>query len=258
MKAHVDIDRATAPSFVLEDELRPFRSAWHAHRRHQLLYSRRGALRLEAEGRQWLVPPQRAAWLCAGVSHRVSASAPVSLRTAYLARPLGAGLSGCRVFELPQVGRALLEHGVRWGPASSGRDALARQYFAVLAALAREWAATPDRFGLPAAGSEAMDRAMALGLARLDAPPLVAEVARHVAMSPRSFQRQFLAETGSSWRTFVLQARMLRAMELLAAPGARVTQVAMALGFASFGAFTRAFSRLAGQAPSEYARRASG
>lgn len=248
----------TAPSFVLEDEWPRFRTEWHSHRRHQLLYSRRGALWLEAEGRQWLVTPQRAAWLAAGVRHRGSSSAPVSLRTAYLARPLGKGLTGCCVFDLPPVGRAMLEHGVRWGPGGAPGDLLARQYFALLAALAHEWAAAPARLALPAAETEVIERAMAMTVERLGEALRVGEIARAVGMSARTFQRQFAAETGCSWRTFALQARMLRAMERLAAPGARVTAVASSLGFSSFGAFTRAFTKLAGEPPSEYLRRARG
>lgn len=264
MKPTVDVDRARAASFVLDDELLPFTSEWHKHKRHQVLYSRRGALRLQVGGVQWLVPPQRAAWLAAGTPHRVWATTQVSLRTAYLARPLGKGLEGCRVFELPPLGRELLEYGARWGPEGAGKDRKAAAYFGVLAQLCREWAAQPSRLSLPAAKTEAIERAMRLTLEGIDRRRggeddgergSLAEVARRVGMSTRTLQRQFLAETGSSWRTFSMQARMLRALELLAVPGARVTEVAMRLGFSSFGAFTRAFSRLAGETPRDYARR---
>ncbi|HTJ40688.1 MAG TPA: helix-turn-helix transcriptional regulator [Kofleriaceae bacterium] len=257
MKAHVDVDAAIAPSFVLDDELRPFRSGWHAHGRHQILYAARGALRLEIEGAQWLVPPQRAAWLAAGVAHRVSAYSPVSLRTAYLSRALDRHARGCRVFDLPPVGRELLAYGARWGPSTSPRDARARAYFAVLADLCREWAATPDRFSLPAAKTPLVERAMALTIEALGDQISLAFVARKAGASPRSLQRAFVAETGGSWRSFLTQARMLRAIELLAAPSARVTDVAIELGFDSFGAFTRAFKLLTGETPRDYAKRVS-
>lgn len=258
MKAQIDVDGSRAPSFVLEDELPPFSSGWHTHRRHQILYSQRGSLRLQVGGAQWLVPPQRAAWLAAGVPHRVWSKAPVSLRTAYLARSLDREATGCRVFELPPVGRALLEYGARWGPETPTRDARATAYFAVVADLCREWAQTPDRFSLPAARTPEIERAMAITIERLDGVRernTLADVARAAGLSARTLQRQFTAETGSSWRTFLMQARMLRALELLAVPGARVTQVATRLGFTSFGAFTRAFAQLAGETPRDYLRR---
>lgn len=264
MKPIVNVDKSPAPSFVLDDELPPFVSEWHRHRHHQVLYSRSGALRLQVGGAQWLVPPQRAAWLSAGVSHKVWSSAPISLRTAYLHKRLGGDARGCRVFELPAVGRAMLEYGARWGPETPPRDRRAAAYFAVLADLCLEWAQAPDRFSLPAARTAPIEKVMARTMAgieeqiagELDEPPSLADLAREVGMSARTLQRQFTAETGTPWRTFAAQARMLRAVELLAAPGARVTDVAARLGFASFGAFTRAFSRLTGDTPRDYAARA--
>lgn len=48
-KPLVDVDAVQAPVFCLADELSPFTTPWHVHRRHQLLYSAHGALRLEVE-----------------------------------------------------------------------------------------------------------------------------------------------------------------------------------------------------------------
>src|SRR5689334_1024734 len=130
--ARVDVDTVAAPSFGLADQLRPFRSEWHQHRRHQLLYAASGAMRLEAADGQWLLPPQRAAWIPRRLRHRVSASGPIALRTLYLAPSLTIS-DQCRVFELPAVGRELILHAMRWGPTSAPRDPLARSFFHLLA-----------------------------------------------------------------------------------------------------------------------------
>ena len=63
------------------------------------------------------------------------------------------------------------------------------------------------------------------------------------------------AVIGMSWRTYLLHARMLQAMAQLAAPDQGVQQTASAVGFDSLSAFTRAFTRFAGEAPSGYHRR---
>ena len=60
-----------------------------------------------------------------------------------------------------------------------------------------------------------------------------------------------------TWRAYLLQARLLRAMALLAEPGGRsVLDVAHRVGFGSVSAFTRAFRAATGETPSGYRRRA--
>jgi transcriptional regulator GlxA family with amidase domain len=58
-----------------------------------------------------------------------------------------------------------------------------------------------------------------------------------------------------SWRTYLLQARLLRSMALLAEPGPTVLQVATSVGFDSASAFARAFSSRIGETPSAYRQR---
>jgi len=82
-----------------------------------------------------------------------------------------------------------------------------------------------------------------------------ASVSRAVGVSERTLRRLFRAELDMSWRTYVLQARLLRSMALLAEPGPSVLRVATDVGFDSASAFSRAFLRYAGETPSAYRRR---
>jgi AraC-like DNA-binding protein len=58
-----------------------------------------------------------------------------------------------------------------------------------------------------------------------------------------------------SWRSYLHESRLLRAMALLAEPGPSVLQVATTVGFESVSAFTRAFGRYRGETPSAYRTR---
>jgi transcriptional regulator GlxA family with amidase domain len=84
----------------------------------------------------------------------------------------------------------------------------------------------------------------------------VTDVCRAVGISERTLRRRFQAATGQSWRSYLLQARLLRAMTLLAEPGRSVLDVSIAVGFANVSAFTRAFTRRCGETPSTYRTRA--
>jgi transcriptional regulator GlxA family with amidase domain len=46
-----------------------------------------------------------------------------------------------------------------------------------------------------------------------------AEVGRAVGWSERTLRRRFVEATGLTWRRYLLHARLLRAMALLAEPG---------------------------------------
>lgn len=66
------IDSSPYTAFAYLDHDRDIRYDWHAHNRHQLMYAFSGTLRLEADHGIFLLPPQRAAWIPAGVSHRTT------------------------------------------------------------------------------------------------------------------------------------------------------------------------------------------
>lgn len=77
----------------------------------------------------------------------------------------------------------------------------------------------------------------------------VDEVARRVAMSPSHFAHRFQAVARISPMRFLRQVRLDRARERLVS-GARVSEVAMEVGFESPAHFTREFKRTFGFTPS--------
>ncbi|MFS8070276.1 MAG: helix-turn-helix domain-containing protein [Byssovorax sp.] len=255
-RPHVDVDAVPLSAFGLGDDFGPLSSTWHAHAKHQLLYAASGTLKLEIEGSQWLLPPQRAAWIRAQTRHRVHAASAVALRTVYLSPRLrGAPPDACVVFAAEPIAREMILYAMRWGPDRQADDAAARAFFAALAALAGEWATQPLPFRLPAATSPELARAMDYAIASLGEAPSIEDAARRAGLSTRTLERRFADEAQTSWRRFLHQARMMRAMELLDAPLARVTDTALAVGFESPGAFTRAFTEFAGENPKDFRSR---
>lgn len=256
-KPLVDVEASPASAFCLTDELTPFTSQWHSHQRHQLLYSARGALHLEVERAQWLLPPQRAAWLRRGTLHRVRASQPVTLCTVYLVPSLvpAPPEEECCVFLLPPLAREMLLYSTRWEVDRAPDDAMAESFFQTLALLLAEWAAQAQTWWLPRARTPELEKAMAYTLAHLAGPVTFASAAHAAGLSSRTLARRFEDEAGTTWRRFLHDARMLRAMELLAQENARVTQTAYAVGFESLAAFTHAFHAFSGERPRDFRQR---
>ena len=56
----------------------------HRHRRAQLLYSATGVMIVGTEHGTWVVPPQRAVWIPAGVRHEIRMIGQVSTRSTYI------------------------------------------------------------------------------------------------------------------------------------------------------------------------------
>ncbi len=258
--AKVDVDAAAPRAFAIAEELEPFVSEWHRHDRHQLLYSARGTMRLQFAGKQWLLPPQRAAWLPRGAMHQVSASGPVLLRTVYLGQEIVEGIPelcrrDCLVFPVSPLVREMILHGMRWPHDHDPADPLPPRFFALCAELCAELSRGTLPLWLPTGQTDEVRRAVDFTRQHLAEKLRQADVARACGLSERSLSRRFPEETDMTWQRFLQQARLLRAAELLSVPGARVTDAAFEVGFESLPAFTRAFERLMGETPKVYRSR---
>jgi AraC-like DNA-binding protein len=79
----------------------------------------------------------------------------------------------------------------------------------------------------------------------------VGALAKRVAMSPSHFAHRFTAVARMSPMRYLRQARLDRAHALLLESGARVSEVALEVGFESPAHFTREYKRRFGVAPSK-------
>jgi AraC family transcriptional regulator len=87
----------------------------------------------------------------------------------------------------------------------------------------------------------------------LDQPLSLADLAAEAGLGERQFCRAFRASTGASPHQYVLQRRVHRAQELIAAGGV-LAEVALRCGFTDQSQLTRSFSRHLGLTPGAYRR----
>jgi AraC-like DNA-binding protein len=223
--------------------------------RHYLLCASAGALRLEAQGQAWLLPPARAALIEAGRPIRVSI--PQQVTTASILFDVGftpAPSAPLSVFDLSHLARALVTECCTWGESDEPLTAYAETLFAALAVVAWRLAEQPSPVVVPAGQSPELRRALRLTEQRLGGEVRFADLAADVGLAPRSLARRFEDETGMTWRAVLRRMRILRAVEELAAGNRSVTQIAFTVGYTSLSAFNEAFRELTGRTPTEYRR----
>jgi AraC family transcriptional regulator of adaptative response / methylphosphotriester-DNA alkyltransferase methyltransferase len=79
-------------------------------------------------------------------------------------------------------------------------------------------------------------------------------VARRIATSRRQLQRAFAEIGGTSFRDYLAEVRMRRAVELLRDSEAHVRDVATSVGYRQPAQFAKAFRRRHGDTPSRFRR----
>ncbi|KES03787.1 AraC family transcriptional regulator [Streptomyces toyocaensis] len=86
----------------------------------------------------------------------------------------------------------------------------------------------------------------------LHRPLTLADIAGHAAMSVRSLNRHFRAQTGTTPQQWLLRARVRRAQQLLETTDLPVERIADASGFGSAVTLRHHFARVAGTSPHAY------
>ncbi len=223
----------------------------HEHRWAQLIYASDGLLQVVAGRSSWLVPPTRAVWAPAGVTHELRTLARTRLRTLYLrsriARRIGAR---ARVLSVEPLLRELVLHTVALGVLDDA-DPEQRRLRAVLVDRIARSAEAPLRLDWPSDARAA--RAAQRVVERPGEGASAAEIARGASMSLRTMERVFSAETGLSFGRWRRQARLMEAARLLG-EGADVASAARASGYRSVSTFIGAFRDLFGVTPGDYGR----
>ncbi|GAA0468302.1 putative transcriptional regulator, AraC family protein [Paractinoplanes deccanensis] len=220
------------------------RIEWHDHAVHQLIYPLRGVLQVFTARGSWVVPPNRAVWIPAGVAHAHRAHGPTSMRSlifdaALPGSPAPAVLSVGPL--LREVIRTLTEDGV---PAEQ-RHHLEQVALWQL----RDVPALP--LHLPAPADPRLAHLARLLTANPADQRSLTELGREVGAAERTLSRLFRAETGMTFPQWRSQLRLHHAVTLLAA-GRSVTRVAADCGFRSPSAFIESFRAAFGTTPGRY------
>lgn len=248
--------RALGGSYLYEGD--GLITGWHSHEVHQIEYAIGGVVEVETASAHYLLPPQQAAWIPMGLEHQATMNPAVrTVAVMFDARLIPDGGDRARIIAVSPLIREMMIYALRWPIDRPDGDEVSDGFFRTLAQLVSETLDHEAPLSLPTSENPIVAAAMAYTKEHLDSIT-AEEVSRAVSVSERTLRRLFQDTLGLSWRTYLLHARMLRAMALLAAPGQSVQETATAVGFDSLSSFTRAFTQFSGETPSTYRKRVGG
>lgn len=222
---------------------------WHSHKRAQLVYAASGVMLVRTRQGEWVIPPQRAVWVPAGVLHETETVGTVAMRTIYIDAAVAKRLPHhCRAVNVSPLLRELILRAATLPVLYSRRAPIARVMQMILDEI-RESPMVPLHLPVP------RDARVARICDRIMRDPARHEtleaLAKREGMSKRTAERLYLRAVGMTFVKWRQQARLLAALTRLAA-GKSVKQVAFKSGYASQSAFTNMFKRILGATPRNY------
>lgn len=246
MRHDEPVVRSYAVTHPTGDVSLPTQPGWE-----QIIHARSGALVAHNEDGSWTLPPHRALYIPGGIHVRVRTRATTVVRCLYLRSGLVRLPPDITVFEVAGLTRELILEAVARSPIQAdGHGELPPLDSAVIALLAdrlRQSSVAP--LHLPSLVDARSRQLAALILDRPEGP--LDDHAAAVPASRRTLERLFRAETGLSPAAWMRRARVLAAVELLAA-GTSVTDAAVSVGYASPSSFVAAFRDELGASPRSF------
>jgi AraC-like DNA-binding protein/quercetin dioxygenase-like cupin family protein len=253
---------ATAPRRRLTAEQEPFLVARalsttyssgfvmhpHTHASHQLLFASSGAMTVTGAAISWMIPPGRAVLIPAGVPHGIRMWGEVAMRSLYFPIHAPAPVfaeATCRVISVTPLLRELILRVAELAALDSRVDVEARLMSVVMDEVASAQV-EPLLLPLPS-DPRALNAANFVLRSPADRSTATA-LARRCALSTRTLERLFRAETGMRFGLWRQKARLLGSVRVLA-EGGSVTDAALESGYSSVSAYIAAFKETFGYTP---------
>ena len=222
-----------------------YHTPWHSHHAGQLWRIAAGLLVIETPLGRSVVPAKHIGWIPPGQQHAAFSESAIEGCAVYLDPAHCEGLpEEATLFESDDFTDALFS---RLSVAGSEYDP--RKLILLLEELAL---ASQVRFYLPVPTDPRLKNVVRKLLQSVDDNQTVESRASRAGMSVRTFNRRFSTETGMNFVNWRQLARVMQAMEWLAA-GKPVGWIALSCGYSSVSAFIEVFGTWTGKTPGQWA-----
>jgi AraC-like DNA-binding protein len=197
----------------------------------------------------WVVPPHRAVWIPTGVSHTITMSGTVAMRTLYLRPQLARALPrDCCVTNVSPLLRELILHACACGALKRGTKWKEHLLDVIIDQLE---VVQMIPLQLPHLSDPRAARIAEIFVTDPSDQRTLAQICKRAGASKRTIERLFQEEVGMTVGKWRQQLRLMQAMRLLA-EGAKVTHAALEAGYSTPSAFISMFRKSLGTTPTSY------
>lgn len=225
---------------------------WHYHDMHQLMCAFEGSFVIEVAGGRHLVPCQLAAWIPAGIRHRVSLRKATTSSIFFPTAMVADAGDRIRAVLVSPLMREMIRTAARW-PLLGAEEPLRTRFFDAMAGFCSEWIEEEADLFLPTSDDGPLQKAMDHAARHLDEN--IAGICRFAGISERSLRRKLKQSTGMTLHEFRNRHRLVRAVALLGETESSIGEIAFECGYESPSAFSRAFRTTMRETPRDYRAR---
>jgi AraC-like DNA-binding protein/quercetin dioxygenase-like cupin family protein len=221
----------------------------HFHDRDQLVYASRGVMTIHTFGATWVVPPCRAVWIPARISHTITMSGAVAMRTLYLKPRLATSLPrDCCVINVSALLKELILYACTL---QALKKTVKWQEHLIGVILHQLQTVQMIPLQLPHLSDARLVRIAEVFRKNPGDHRTLAQICKASGASKRSVERLFQQEIGMTFGKWRQQLRLMRAVRLLA-EGTKVTYAALESGYSTPSAFVSMFRKALGVTPTSY------
>lgn len=244
------------PVVLRSEELAPRQGfSEHTHPWHQFVYATAGSLLVTVLSSRYVITPEQAIWIPAGMPHTTAAINGAKFRNLYVEEKVNIPLPNiCTVYSTSSLLRELI---IELDLCESKAESL--EYVAKLHTLILDQITRLAEFNLylPWPQSALLQRLCENLHSTPGESTSSEELARSFGLSNRTLSRRFEKETGITLREWRQKLRLFVALQQLSS-ARNMTEIAMKLGYSSVSAFSYMFREEMGCTPSEWKNRQSG
>ncbi|MDF3201804.1 helix-turn-helix transcriptional regulator [Pseudomonas sp. 1912-s] len=222
----------------------------HSHPQGQLLGTFTGLATVGIGERlqQWVVPAIHAVWIPPNMPHSSLSHGPFHGWSVFVDEQACARLPAIpRTFRASRLLREAVGRAATWR-----RQVLGGAELRLVEVIFDEICNLPEEpLGLPMPSDNRILRIATQFLGDLTSQSTLEEWAAWTSIAPRTLTRLFVEETGFNFGEWRQQARLMRALEMLAR-GEPVTRIAIDLGYENLSAFIAMFKKRFGVTPGKF------